>query len=146
MPIVSAGGLRHYYRLDGSDDRPVLIFSHSLGCDHTQWDAQSVAFEPYFRVLRYDIRGHGATDVTTGDYSIELLSRDVLALADALGIRQFAWCGLSLGGMIGQWLGANAADRLTALVLANTSARFPDSSIMESRRRTALESGIAPLE
>jgi 3-oxoadipate enol-lactonase/4-carboxymuconolactone decarboxylase len=146
MPFIDAGGLRQYYRLDGADDRPFLIFSHSLGCDHTQWDAQSEAFAPYFRVLRYDIRGHGATDAPAGDYTLEMLSRDVLALADALGIAEFAWCGLSMGGMIGQWLGAHAGGRITRLVLANTSARFPDPSIMESRRRTVLESGIAALE
>jgi 3-oxoadipate enol-lactonase/4-carboxymuconolactone decarboxylase len=146
MPLTEAGGLRQYHRFDGRDDRPVLIFSHSLGCDHTQWDAQAAALLPHFRILRYDTRGHGATEVTSGDYSIELLARDVLALADALEIRQFAWCGLSLGGMIGQWLGARAAGRLTALVLANTSSHFPDPSVMENRRRTVLESGMAPVE
>lgn len=146
MPLMDAGGLRQYYRLDGPDDGPVLMFSHSLGCDHTQWDPQAAALVPHFRVLRYDLRGHGATETTPGDYSIELLARDALALADALGIRQFAWCGLSLGGMIGQWLGANAADRVTALVLANTSARFPDPTVMDGRRRTVLEQGMAPLE
>ncbi|PWT84161.1 MAG: 3-oxoadipate enol-lactonase [Proteobacteria bacterium] len=146
MPFLDAGGLRQYYRLDGADDRPFLIFSHSLGCDHTQWDAQSEAFAPYFRVLRYDIRGHGGTDAPSGDYSIEMLSRDALALADALGIAEFAWCGLSMGGMIGQWLGAHAGDRITKLILANTSARFPDPGIMESRRRTVLETGMGPLE
>jgi 3-oxoadipate enol-lactonase / 4-carboxymuconolactone decarboxylase len=145
MPVIAAGGLRHYYRIDGADDRPVLILSHSLGCDHSQWDPQAAAFAPHFRVLRYDIRGHGATDAPAGDYSIEMLARDALALADALGVAQFAWCGLSLGGMIGQWLGAHAGDRLTALVLANTSARFPESNLMEARRCTALESGMAPL-
>ena len=146
MPMIEAGGIRQYYRLDGPEGRPVVIFSHSLGCDHTQWDPQAAALTPYFRVLRYDLRGHGATAVTPGDYSIEMLGRDVLELADALGIHQFAWCGLSLGGMIGQWLGARAADRVTSLVLANTSSRFPDPSVMESRRRTVLESGMASLE
>ena len=146
MPLMEAGGLRQYFRLDGQNDRPVLIFSHSLGCDHTQWDAQAAAMLPHFRVLRYDIRGHGATGVPSGDYSIEMLGRDVLALADALGIGQFAWSGLSLGGMIGQWLGANAPSRVTALILANTSSCFPDPSLMETRRRTALESGMAALE
>jgi len=146
MPLIEAGGLRQYYRLDGPDDKPALIFSHSLGCDHSQWDAQCAALQPHFRILRYDIRGHGATGAPSGDYTIDMLALDALALADALGIDQFAWCGLSLGGMIGQWLGANAPGRVTALVLANTSARFPDPSLMESRRRTALESGMAALE
>src|SRR5215831_16278901 len=125
MPLIEAGGLRQYYRLDGSDERPVLFFSHSLGCDHTQWDVQATAMASHFRVLRYDIRGHGGTAVPRGDYSIEMLGRDALGLADALGIGEFAWCGLSLGGMIGQWIGAHAAGRVTSLVLANTSARFP---------------------
>lgn len=146
MPLIDAGGLRQYYRLEGRDDRPVLIFSHSLGCDHTQWDPQAGALASWFRILRYDTRGHGATAVAPGDYTIEMLANDALALADALGIQQFAWCGVSLGGMIGQWLAAMARDRVSALVLANTSARFPDPRVMDGRRRTVLESGMAPLE
>jgi 3-oxoadipate enol-lactonase/4-carboxymuconolactone decarboxylase len=146
MPFVQTGESRHYYRTDGNDDRPVLMLSHSLGCDHSQWDPQAAALEPHFRVLRYDIRGHGASDVTPGDYSIELLARDALAIVDALGIARFAFCGLSLGGMIGQWLAAHAPDRLTHLVLANTSSRFPDPSVMETRRRIVLESGMPAVQ
>ena len=146
MPLIEANGLRHYYRLEGGSDRPVLMFSHSLGCDHTMWEQQAAALLPHFRVLRYDTRGHGATGVPAGDYSMEMLARDALAIAEALGIRQFAWCGLSLGGMIGQWLGAHSSGRVTALVLANTSARFPDPGVMETRRRTVLEDGIAAIE
>ena len=96
MPLIEAGGLRQYYRLDGAEDRPVLVLSHSLGCDHTQWDAQSAALSPHFRILRYDTRGHGATDAPTGNYTIEMLARDALALADARQIEQFAFCGLSI--------------------------------------------------
>ena len=87
------------------------------------WDAQAAALSSRFRVLRYDTRGHGASAVPDGDYRIEQLADDAIALADALGIATFAFCGLSLGGMVGQRLGAYAADRLTALVLANTSPR-----------------------
>jgi 3-oxoadipate enol-lactonase/4-carboxymuconolactone decarboxylase len=145
VPLIDAGGVRHFYRLDGNEDRPAVMFSHSLGCDHSQWDAQAAALLPHFRVLRYDTRGHGATEAPAGDYSIEMLARDALAVADAAGIRQFAFCGLSLGGMIGQWIAANAPERLSAVVLANTSARFPDPSVMEGRRRTVLESGIASI-
>jgi 3-oxoadipate enol-lactonase/4-carboxymuconolactone decarboxylase len=146
VPLIQAGSIRQYYSVDGADDRPVLVLSHSLGCDHTIWDEAAAAFAAHFRVLRYDTRGHGASDVTRGDYSIELLARDVLALADALGVAQFAFCGLSLGGMIGQWLGAHAADRITALILANTSSQYPDPSPMESRRRAVAEHGIASVE
>jgi 3-oxoadipate enol-lactonase/4-carboxymuconolactone decarboxylase len=146
MPLVNAGGLRHYYRLEGADNLPELMCSHSLGCDHTQWDPQAAALAPHFRVLRYDTRGHGATDVPPGDYSIEILARDALAIADALGIRVFAFCGLSLGGMIAQWLAAHAADRVTAVVLANTSPRMADPGAMETRRRTVLEHGMSAVE
>ncbi len=143
MPLITAGGFRQYYRLDGAEGRPFVIFSHSLGCDHTQWDPQSAALAPRFRVLRYDLRGHGATEVTRGDATIEILARDLLALADALAIGRFAFCGLSLGGMIGQWLAANAPGRVSAVVLANTSPRFPDPGPMETRRRAVLERGMA---
>ncbi len=142
MPVLQTGALRQYYRLDGADDRPVVVFSHSLGCDHTQWDPQAAALAPHFRVLRYDTRGHGATDATPGEYSIELLARDFLALADSLSIPQFAFCGLSLGGMIGQWIAMHSPSRLSHLILANTSARFPDPAPMETRRRTVLEQGM----
>ncbi len=144
MPIVNVDNTRTFYRLEGDDDRPVLILSHSLGCDHGMWDVQTRDLLPYFRVLRYDTRGHGATDVAPGEYSIERLGRDVIALADALGIGEFAFCGLSMGGMIGQWLGASVPDRLTHLVLANTSPRL-DAAAMETRRRTVLESGMAAI-
>jgi 3-oxoadipate enol-lactonase / 4-carboxymuconolactone decarboxylase len=144
LPFVNVDDARLFYRLEGSDDRPVLVFSHSLGCDHGQWDIQTRDLLPYFRILRYDMRGHGASDVPSDDYSMERLGRDLLAIVDALGIERFAFCGLSIGGIIGQWLGASASakDRLTHLVLANTSPRM-DTSAMETRRRTVLESGMA---
>jgi 3-oxoadipate enol-lactonase/4-carboxymuconolactone decarboxylase len=143
VPFINVDGSRIYYRLDGADTRPVLILSHSLGCDHGQWDPQLPDLIPNFRVLRYDHRGHGASDAPAGDYSIERLGRDVLALADVLSIRTFAWCGVSLGGMIGQWLAARVGDRLTHAVLANTSARFADPSTMETRRKTVLDQGMS---
>jgi len=146
VPLVQAGGIRQYYRIDGADDRAVLMLSHSLGADHTMWEQAACALAQHFRVLRYDTRGHGATEVTRGEYAVELLARDVLALADALGIARFAFCGLSLGGMIGQWLGANAGDRITSLILANTSSQYPDPAPMETRRRTVLDEGMAAVE
>ncbi len=124
----------------------MLVLSHSLGLDHGMWDAQTADLLPHFQVLRYDTRGHGASSVAAGDYSIAELAQDVLALADACGVARFAFCGLSLGGMIGQWLGAHAPDRLTHLVLANTSSRLTDPQPMEARRRAVLEHGMAAVE
>ncbi len=143
MPFINAGGIRHFYRLDGNEEKPVVMLVHSLGTDHSLWDRQTDDLLPHFRVLRYDVRGHGASDAPAGDYSIAMLAGDALALAAKLGIHEFALCGLSLGGMIGQCLGANAPDRLTHLVLANTSARFPAPEVMEARRKAALSTGMA---
>jgi 3-oxoadipate enol-lactonase/4-carboxymuconolactone decarboxylase len=145
MPFVQIDGARHYYRMDGSDSSPALILSHSLGLDHAMWEVQAGEWARHFRVLRYDTRGHGATDVPPGDYTIAGLARDVLALADAAGIERFAFCGLSLGGMIGQWLAAHAPDRVTHLVFANTSPRVEDPSAMEARRLAVLEGGMAAI-
>ena len=141
MPLLTLGTTPCYYRLSGRDDRPALVLSHSLGQDHGMWDAQVENLSAHFRVLRYDIRGHGASGVVPGAYRIEQLGADVLALADALGIARFAFCGLSLGGMIGQWLATHAPDRIAALVLANTSAR-PDAEKMEARRLAVLSGGM----
>jgi 3-oxoadipate enol-lactonase/4-carboxymuconolactone decarboxylase len=110
------------------------------------WDVQAADLLSYFRILRYDIRGHGASSAPDGEYTIAELAGDVLAIADACGIQRFALCGLSLGGMIGQWLGANAPDRLTHLVLANTSPRLSDPHAMETRRRTVVDKGMAGIE
>jgi 3-oxoadipate enol-lactonase / 4-carboxymuconolactone decarboxylase len=143
MPLLSIGSDSCYYRLDGADGLPVLFLSHSLGADHGMWDDQVPDLLPHFRVLRYDIRGHGASTATPGDYTIEQLANDALALADCLGIQRFAFCGLSLGGMIGQLLAVRAPDRVTHLVLANTTARQADPQALEIRRRTVLEGGMA---
>jgi 3-oxoadipate enol-lactonase/4-carboxymuconolactone decarboxylase len=142
MPFADVNGHRCYYRLHGRDGDPLVVLSHSLGLEHGLWDALAAQLQPSMRVLRYDTRGHGASESTQGDYTVEQLARDALALLDALGIRTFAWCGLSLGGMIGQWLGAHEADRLTRLVLANTSPRV-DAGVFEERRATVLARGIA---
>ena len=145
MPIAHTANLRTYYRLEGNGGRPVLMFAHSLGVDHGQWDRQVPDLVPHFQILRYDIRGHGASDAPPGEYTMDLLARDALALLDGLGLRTFAFCGLSLGGMIGQWLGACAGRRVTRLVLANTSPRFADPGPMEERRKTVLRDGIGAI-
>ncbi len=145
MPFLTVGGTRLYYRLEGNEGRPVLVLSSSIGTDHGLWAPQVPELLPYFQVLRYDTRGHGASDAPPGEYSLEMLGRDVLALADALRIQQFGFCGLSLGGMIGQWLGIHAPSRLTRLVLANTSPRIIPKSHWDDRRRLVLEKGMAAI-
>ena len=146
MPFAVSDGCRIYYRLEGAPTAPLLVLVHSLGTDHGMWSPQMPALLRRFRVLRLDLRGHGASDAPAGDYTLAQLGRDVLAVADAAGVARFAYCGLSLGGMIGQWLGANAGDRLERLVLANTSPRMADPGLFEIRRATVLAKGMAAIE
>lgn len=145
MPLAQINGHTCHYRVDGPDEAPVLMLAHSLGLAYGVWDAQVADCERYFRVIRYDVRGHGASEATAGDYTIEQLALDALALADHLGAPRFAFCGLSIGGMIGQWLGVHARERVTHLVIANSSPR-PDADAFEARRRAVLDAGLAPVE
>ena len=145
MPFATVGNTRMFYRLQGNAGRPVLVLSHSVGTDHAMWDLQVADLLPHFQVLRYDTRGHGASDAPAGEYSIELLGRDILGLADALEIAQFAFCGLSLGGAIGQWVAAHAPERVTHLVLANTSPQFVPRANWEARIAAVLKGGMAAI-
>src|SRR5215475_746617 len=146
MPFVTANQTRIFYRLEGKNGLPVIVLSHSIGTDHGMWAPQIPDLTEYFRVLRYDTRGHGASDGPIGEYSIEQLGRDVLALVDALKIRKFAFCGLSMGGGIGQWLALHASNRVTHLILANTSPRFGTPEHWNSRIQAVREGGMAAIE
>lgn len=120
--ITLGDGIQIRHRLDGPHDAPVLVLSNSIATTLEMWDRNIADLARHFRVLRYDTRGHGLSDAPVGAYSIERLGRDVIELLDALGIDRAHFCGISLGGLIGQWLGIHAPDRVDQLVLANTSA------------------------
>jgi len=145
LPFANLGHARAFYRLEGNAGLPLLMLSHSIGADHAMWDPQVPDLLPCFQILRYDIRGHGASDAPAGDYSIAQLGQDALSLADFLGLGKFAFCGISLGGAIGQWLASNAPARLSKLVLANTSPEFGPPANWESRRTTVLREGTAAI-
>lgn len=145
MPFITTNNVRLFYRLEGGAEKPTLVLSNSLGTDHAMWAPQMPDLLDHFRVLRYDTRGHGASDAPSGDYSIEVLAKDVLDLTRALGIDKFAFCGLSLGGMTGQWLAVNAPDKVAALILANTSALMAPKSNWDTRRQTVLSGGMAAI-
>ncbi|MCD9032985.1 3-oxoadipate enol-lactonase [Luteimonas sp. Y-2-2-4F] len=115
-------GVRIAYRVDGPADAPPLLLANSIGTALEMWDAQIPALSRHFRVVRYDMRGHGASGVPAGAYSIDRLGRDALELMDALGIERAHVLGLSLGGYVGQWLGIHAPERVDRLVLSNTAA------------------------
>lgn len=145
MPLIDADGARLFYRVDGPEDAPVLLLSHSLGTDLAMWDPQAPAFEQRFRLVRYDSRGHGRSDAPPGPYTIERLGRDALTLLDALGVAKAHFCGLSKGGMVGQWLGANAGGRIERLVLSNTSAWIGAPEVWDQRIETVRAQGMAAI-
>ena len=143
MPDIDADGCRIHAELEGPASAPVLMLSNSLGTDLHMWDAQVAPFTRHFRLLRYDRRGHGKSGVSKGPYSMERFGRDALAVLDGLGIQRVNWCGLSMGGMVGQWLGANAAHRIDKLVLSNTTCYYADKNVWTERIKFARAHGIA---
>ena len=143
MAVIDADGCPIHVEVQGPERAPVLMLSNSLGTTLRMWDDQVGPFTGQFRLLRYDRRGHGQSGVPPGPYTMERLGKDVLSILNALGIQKTSWCGLSMGGMVGQWLGANAPGRIERLVLTNTSSYFPDKSVWNERLRLVREKGIA---
>jgi 3-oxoadipate enol-lactonase len=142
MPVINADGCPIHVEVEGPEGAPVLMLSNSLGTTLQMWDPQVPSFTQHFRLLRYDRRGHGGSGCPKGPYSMERLGRDVLAVLDHLGIEKTNWCGLSMGGMVGQWLGANAPERIERLVLTNTSSYFPDKTAWNDRLKLVREKGV----
>lgn len=120
--ITTGDGVRLAYRIDGAEHLPALILSNSIGTDYGMWDGQVPELAQRYRVLRFDTRGHGASGVPHGPYSLDRLGHDVLELMDALQLSKAHFLGLSLGGFIGQWLAIHAPQRIDRLVLSNTAA------------------------
>jgi len=142
MPLANLGEARLHYELTGPETRPTLVFSNSLGTDFSMWDPQMPAHSQRFRILRYDKRGHGQSSVPPGDYTIEQLGRDVIALLDSLGIDRVHFCGLSIGGMTGMWLAVHAPERLARLVLCNTAARIGTNETWNGRIAAVRKGGM----
>ncbi len=120
--FTTGDGVRIVFRVDGEESKPVLVLSNSIATNFHMWDAQVPVFTKYFRVLRFDTRGNGASGAPAGDYSIDRMALDVIELLDSLHIKRVHFLGLSLGGFMGQWLGIHAPERIDKLILANTSA------------------------
>lgn len=130
------------YKLQGTPNSPVLIFSNSLGAEMMIWDELVPYLLPYFRILQYDARGHGGSEITKGPYTIETLGEDVIDLMDDLKIETAYFCGLSMGGLIGQWLGLNHPERFEKIVLSNTGARIGDYEHWNTRIATITQEGM----
>ena len=145
MPMIDADGCLLNVSVEGRDGGPTLMLSNSLGCTLKMWEPQTKALTQLFRVVRYDRRGHGKSGVPAPPYSMERFGRDVLAILDDLNIDEVPWCGLSMGGMVGQWLGANAPERLGKIILSNTACHYPDPTNWLNRIKAVKEGGIAAI-
>ncbi len=145
MPTIQSNGCPINVVIEGPENAPTLMLSNSLGTTHAMWQPQIEAFKQHFRLVRFDRRGHGGSGVPKGPYTMEGLARDALAVLDGLELKKVNWCGLSMGGMEGMWLGANAPERFERMVLCNTSAQFPDRKIWDDRLRFARENGLAAM-
>ncbi|MFB7638152.1 3-oxoadipate enol-lactonase [Peribacillus butanolivorans] len=142
MSFINVNGAKLHYRFDGAADLPVLVLSHSLGTDLSMWDLQIPEFTQHFRVLRYDMRGHGTSEATPGPYTIEQLALDVVSLLDGLEIERANFCGISIGGMIGIWLAGNVPERLLKIALCNTAAYKAPAESFDSRIASVLKGGM----
>lgn len=142
MAEIKIGGVSFNVSIDGPDEAPALLVAHSLGSDLSQWEPQMPSLTRRFRVIRYDSRGHGLSEPTPGPYSIDQLGRDALGVLDALGVEKTHFMGLSLGGLVGMWLMANAPERIDRAILANTNACFGHPDLWNARIRQARSEGL----
>jgi 3-oxoadipate enol-lactonase len=142
MPFAKLADVQIYYEWNGPEDKPVLVFSNSLGTKLTMWGPQLAEFAKHFRLLRYDNRGHGKSSVPPGPYTLDQLSTDVLRLLDELKLNRVFFCGLSVGGATGMFLGANAPTRFHKLALCNTAAKFGTPELWQTRIRNVQSGGM----
>ncbi len=145
MPFAPVEGGQIHYRLDGKQESPALVLSNSLGMDLSMWDTQMPAFTERFRLLRYDSYGHGASTFAAGRFKIDRLGQDVVRLLDHLRIASASFCGLSVGGLIGQWLGLHAAKRMEKIVLCNTAAHIGTAESWNARIEAVNKGGISSI-
>jgi len=145
MERANINGAEINYRWNGDEQLPVLVLSNSLTTDLRLWEEQIPAFTKHFRVLRYDNRGHGGSSSPLGEYSLDDVAGDALSLMDHLEISKASLCGVSLGGMVGMWLGIHAPNRMDKLVLCNTSSDVAPPDPWQARIDAVKEGGMAAI-
>jgi len=145
MPTVRLPDVTLHYQIDGAAAAPPLLLSNSLGTSIEMWEPQLATLAGRFRVIRYDSRGHGQSTVTTGPYTIEQVANDALGLLDALNVPRAHFCGLSMGGMVGMWIGIHAPQRIDRLVLANTAAKIGTAELWNARIDAVRKGGMTSI-
>ncbi|HZN86356.1 MAG TPA: 3-oxoadipate enol-lactonase [Burkholderiales bacterium] len=144
---AKTNGIETNYELHGKEGAPWLVLGHSLACSARMWDPQIEALKGSYRILAYDTRGHGASGAPQGAYTLEMLADDLKALLDSLGVKHPHYCGLSMGGMIGQTFALKYPGVFRTLTLADTSSRYPAEAwpLWQGRIKIAEEQGMVPL-
>jgi 3-oxoadipate enol-lactonase len=141
---ATINGIRMIYDVSGAENGPPVVLHHSLAMNLSLWDELAAALAPKYRVIRFDARGHGRTEATKAPYTFELLSDDVVGLMDHLEVPKAHFVGLSMGGMVGQYLGLLYPNRFASLTLASTSSRVPPEgrALWQQRVKDTREKGI----
>jgi 3-oxoadipate enol-lactonase len=142
---ASTNGIDIHYTIEGQG--PWVVMSHSLACDLSMWDEQVALLKNRYRILRFDTRGHGASDAPEGAYAMDMFAEDLCGLLDSLSVENPHFIGLSMGGMIGMTFALKYPQRLRSLVLCDTSSRMPPEAraVWEARIKVAAEQGMEPL-
>ena len=131
--------------VEGRRDAPMLMFSNSLGTTLDMWAGQVQALGEHFALLRYDTRGHGGSVMTPGPYRIADLADDAIAIMDVFELPQVNFCGLSMGGMIGLWLGMHAPSRISRLIVANSAPQIAPPQLWNDRIATVRRNGMSAI-
>jgi 3-oxoadipate enol-lactonase len=142
---TSINGIRLNYEVEGRRAAPAVVLHHPLATNLSTWDELAAALAPRYRVVRFDARGHGASEASPAPYTFATLCADVVGLMDHLKIERTHFLGLSMGGMVGQHLGLDRPQRLSSLILSSTSSRVPAEArgMWEERVKVARETGMA---
>lgn len=145
MPTFSSNDAQINYQTFGDSSKPALVFSNSLGTNFSMWQSQIEFFKSSHYVICYDTRGHGASDAPQGPYTIDQLGQDVVNLLDHLNVEKAAFCGISMGGLTGQWLAINHPQRFSHVIVCNTAAKIGNENAWNDRAVLVREQGLAPI-
>lgn len=145
MPTFTSQDAEINYQTFGDAAKPALVFSNSLGTNFKMWQPQIDHFQQDFFVICYDTRGHGASSAPQGPYTLDQLGQDVVNLLDHLNIEKAAFCGISMGGLTGQWLAINKPERFSHVVVCNTGAKIGQEQAWQDRAALVREQGLTPI-
>ncbi|OAL79235.1 3-oxoadipate enol-lactonase [Acinetobacter sp. SFB] len=145
MPTFNSNGAQINYQTFGNVTKPAIIFSNSLGTNYGMWQPQINHFQNDFFVICYDTRGHGASSAPKGPYTLEQLGQDVVNLLDHLNVAKAVFCGISMGGLTGQWLAIHKAKHFNKVIVCNTAAKIGQEQAWNERAALVREQGLQPI-